>query len=193
MDKAKLEKLLRKQRFHASLQGGLILMWIFLFIFSNFASFKLTVAVAFSFDNFVSYIWLGINLAIWIPFLISWIMGIVNAVKINSITKESTLLVVFAVLVLFIGHSIVVAKELRKYGVAPLIYRNGYMRPQIPPQQSIPTNPNNNIDSYKALDNALKNGIISPVEYEKKKKELKRKEVFDKIDKSIEEKDKSIK
>lgn len=52
-----------------------------------------------------------------IAFFVLWILGIINAARINSITKESAVLVVFSVLVLFIAHVITAHVQRNKYNV----------------------------------------------------------------------------
>lgn len=58
--------------------------------------------------NLTGPLWATITTGILgVPSLVIWILGIINAVQINKITKNGTLLIVFSVLPLWIGQIIV--------------------------------------------------------------------------------------
>lgn len=47
------------------------------------------------------------RIILWVPTIVLWILGIINAVKINKITHSATTLIVFSVLTLWIAQLIV--------------------------------------------------------------------------------------
>ena len=185
MDIAKLRTLLKKQKFNAIFQLIFILLWIFVFIFSRYYTIKFNF---YGFSNHAVHysgnysFWLFTDLSLWVPFFVLWVLGIINAVKINSITKESTLLIVFAVISLVIGHLIVAIIEQRKYQGEDLLYTNKFRDTYNHPQNN---NSNKQKDDrYAALDEALDSGIINSEEYKRKKADIKKKEVLEEMENS---------
>lgn len=61
-----------------------------------------------------------------------WILGIINAAKINAITKDSEVLIVFSVLTLVFAHLIVATmqrKKFKNFSIYKQLNENRFMKP----------------------------------------------------------------
>ena len=180
MNTAQLKTLLRKQKFNSVFQLIFILLWIFIYILSK------VFTVHFHFYGFSNHaidtsgytFWLAIDLTIWGFFFLTWVLGIFNAVKINSITKDSKLLIIFSVISLAIGHLIVAILEEKKFGSQDILSLDNFS----PIQENTQSNPKN--ERFKALEEALASGIISLDEYERKMQDLKKREALEEMERS---------
>lgn len=112
---------------------------------------------------------LAICVCSWIAFFVLWILGIINAAKINSITKESAVLVVFSVLTLLIAHVITAHSQKNKYNVI-----SGTQSIDLKVTHEFKYSPaDNSYEAKKArLRQAFIDGQITLKEYETKVKAL---------------------
>lgn len=90
-----------------------------------------------------------------IALFVMWIVGIVNAVKIHGITRDSTLLVIFSIITLIFAHIIVAIVTKKKLENSPVELSMAEAN-----------------DKATKIKRAFVDGVISAEEYEKKMKEL---------------------
>ena len=107
-----------------------------------------------------------VMMGLGIPSLVLWIMGIINAIAINTITRDSSVLVVFSIITFGFVHLIIAVIQRNKFDEFKQDANNQISTPA----KVEPTN----FSSQKShLDQALMNGVINSREYEEKLKELK--------------------
>ena len=107
-----------------------------------------------------------VSVVVGIPSLVIWILGIVNAIAINTITKESGALVVFAILPFGFVHLIIAVIQKNKFSetTAEVVTVK---------ETAAVAQPVKTIGKKEQIDQALLNGVITPEEHKKKLKELK--------------------
>lgn len=118
-----LRKKLIWQIVNAAIQTSLYISLILgFFMWSHFAnrggSYSLTDYNAIHYEQMqdnAERAWGMYELGSLIGIAVFWILGIVNAAKINKITGKSTILVVFSVLILWFGHLIVACLQFKKF------------------------------------------------------------------------------
>ncbi|WKX02169.1 hypothetical protein [Candidatus Mycoplasma mahonii] len=112
-------------------------------------------------------LWGAIWGAILITNIVFWILGIVNSIRINDITNNSGILIVFSIFTFGIVGLVISIVERNKYRA-----QNYEFTPRFVNHNNMQPAGDEFSQKKQSLQNALSNGIITATEFEKKLKVL---------------------
>ncbi|MCK5867367.1 MAG: hypothetical protein KAG14_03130 [Mycoplasmataceae bacterium] len=97
-------------------------------------------------------------IAFGIPALVLWILGIINAIAINTLTNDSAVLVVFSIITFGFVHLIIEVVQKNKFSDDEI--------KKVQSQNQVMASTSNDFTVKKNhLDQALMNGVINSSEY----------------------------